>query len=161
MRLAGWDEHLPQPAQVINYWYSWGKDEAGKTIPAEKPRPCVILTVKETEHGTRVRLAPITHSEPRTPHDGIPLSKATCARLGLDDLPQWVITRNNNIDYFPSRDVEPIRGSNPPSAQYGVLPAKLGQTLKQQTARNHRLGKLIQVQRDKGVDREKDQGIER
>jgi len=146
---------------VVRYWYSWGVDEHGQPQAAVKDRPCVILKVAGEGKDRRVALAPITHSEPKAPGQGVKLSPKTQARLQLDARPQWLVTNHVNECAWPSPDLEPVRGSNPPQWSLGVVPHAIGREAARQVRRERDLGRLIRIRRDRTQERPRDQGRER
>lgn len=139
----------PKPGLVVRYWYSWGKDSEGQPLAAKKDRPCVILRTQKTGPDTWVTLAPITHTQPQAPGVGLRIPPKTAARMGLDDRPQWLITNNLNECRWPSEDLEPVRGTNPPKWTHGVIPEALGREALQRVQRQHQLKQLTRVNRER------------
>lgn len=125
---------LPEPIAglVINYSYLWRDQETFGREEGTKDRPCVIVLVHPAAETERVVLvAPVTHTAPRRPQDGIELPLATKQRLGLDDARSWVLSTELNRFIWPGPDLRPV----PRAADtfvYGFVPGRLLQALRRQ-----------------------------
>ena len=118
----------PQPGLVISYLYLWHHEHNAGRDEGTKSRPCVIvLAVEKPADGSiMVRVAPITHSPPRTAAMEIP--RAVKRHLTLDDERSWIILDEINEFAWPGFDLRPI----PPSRDrftYGFLPPRLFEQL--------------------------------
>jgi len=94
---------------VISHAYLWrrehnqGRDTGAKTRPA-----VIVLAVRDAEGDTIVVVAPMTHSAPKAPEDGVEIPATTKARLGLDSERSWVIVSEVNRFVWPSPDLAPV-----------------------------------------------------
>jgi hypothetical protein len=113
-----------------------------------KDRPCVIiLTVQQADDASRVRVAPITHTPPKRSTDTVELPAATKRRLGLDDAPSWISTRETNVFTWPGPDIRPISRQNRTIA-YGVLAGKTFRKVRDAILANMRSRQARTVERD-------------
>lgn len=115
----------PEPGLVVSYAYVWRREYEAGQEEGRKNRPCVIvLSVEKRNSGTRVTVAPITHTPPQagTPCLEIPLRVKQ--HLGLDDARSWVILDEVNEFMWPGYDLRPIPGKQGDVA-YGFLPPRL------------------------------------
>lgn len=113
----------PQPGLVVRYSYLWKREADAGREEGVKDRPCaVIVAIKDQADHPRVIVLPITHSEPRTPDEGIELPHVTKVRLGLDDARSWVVVSEANDFAWPGPDLRFLPGQGPASAAYGFLP---------------------------------------
>jgi len=128
---------------VISYAYLWRREHKQGRDTGVKTRPTVIvLTTWDTEGETIVIVAPVTHSPPSKPEDGIEIPVATKARLGIDNERSWVIVSEVNRFVWPGPDLAPVPGKHR-RFDYGVLPPRLFKTITSQIfkrARARRLG---------------------
>ena len=110
---------------MVSYAYVWRREYEAGQEEGRKNRPCVIvLSVEKRNSGTRVTVAPITHTPPQagTPCLEIPLRVKQ--HLGLDDARSWVILDEVNEFMWPGYDLRPIPGKQGDVA-YGFLPPRL------------------------------------
>lgn len=115
---------------VIRYAYLWRNEAEQGQEEAAKDRPAVIVVLlQDADGGTRVVVAPITHTPPSDPRDALRIPTATARRLGLDDEPQRVVFTDLNAFVWPGPDLRPIRGRGIESAIVGTLPVKFIATL--------------------------------
>jgi hypothetical protein len=116
----------PQPGLVIRFSYLWRDEHDKGQDEGSKDRPCaIILAVMEASGRKRVAVAPITHATPELNSGAILIPPATARRLGLDDLPQWIVTREINLFTWPGGDIRPVPGKAPSTIAYGHLPHAL------------------------------------
>jgi hypothetical protein len=114
------------PGLVIRYAYLWRDEQRRGQDEGSKDRPCVVVLALERAPGrTRVVVTPITHTVPEAASSAIALPTRTARRLGLDDKPHWIITREVNIFTWPGPDIRPVPARDPPTIAYGELPAAL------------------------------------
>jgi hypothetical protein len=113
----------PKPAQILRYSYLWRDDAEAGAEEGSKDRPTVVVLVtkQEGEH-LRVIVAPITHTPPADPHDGIEIPAVTCRRVGLDSERQWIIAAEVNAFTWPGPDLRPNTGEGAESVLIGYLP---------------------------------------
>ena len=82
----------PRPGLVISYAYLWAREHGGGSEEGAKHRPCAIVAARQVIEGREVvTVVPITHTPPTEPADAIEIPPALKARLGLDDLPSWIV----------------------------------------------------------------------
>lgn len=115
----------PRPGLVVCYSYLWWDEARQGQEEGRKDRPCVvILAVRAVGAETRVTVAPITHSPPTSTSDAVAIPAATKIRLGLDDLPSWIVTNDLNSFSWPGVDLRPVR-RGAKRCDFGVLPTAL------------------------------------
>lgn len=115
----------PEPGLVISYAYLWRREQSAGQQEGRKDRPCVIvLAVKTEARGTKVTVAPITHSPPDTVEDAVELPASVKRHLRLDDERSWVVVSEVNQFLWPGFDVRPIPKSGG-RADHGFLPPRL------------------------------------
>ena len=101
----------PQPGLVIRFSYLWREERNRGREEGSKDRPCaVVLAVTDTGGRKRVTVAPITHSKPAPKDGAIAIPPETARRLGLDDIPQWIVTSEVNLFLWPGVDIRPVPG---------------------------------------------------
>jgi hypothetical protein len=84
------------------------------------------LSVEEGRPGECfVTVAPITHTAPKSPSEGIEFPARLKESLGLDETPSWIVLNEANRFAWPGHDVRPIPGSNPRRYHYGFIPPRL------------------------------------
>ncbi|MES1202086.1 MAG: hypothetical protein ABUS57_11640 [Pseudomonadota bacterium] len=113
----------PKPAQILRYAYLWRDEAEAGAEEGAKDRPAVVVLVSQ-RHGDQLRVivAPITHSPPADPRDGLEIPSATCARVGLDSERQWIIAAEVNAFVWPGPDLRPKAGKGAESVLLGYLP---------------------------------------
>ena len=113
----------PSVGQVIRYSYLWREEYLAGRDEGSKDRPCVIVVaVYDAGPGlTAITVVPVTHAPPSDPSIAIEIPRITKLRLGLDDLPSWIILSEANQFRWPGQDIRPIYGKGG-SAVYGGLP---------------------------------------
>ena len=116
----------PQPGLVIRFGYLWRDEQDKGREEASKDRPsAVVMAFNESDGRKRVAVVPITHTKPHARSGAIPVPPATARRLGLDDVPQWIVTREINLFTWPGVDIRAVPGSHPATIAYGQLPYTL------------------------------------
>lgn len=136
----------PRPGLVVRYSYLW-RDEArqGKE-EGVKDRPCVVVLAIETEGKVvRVRVAPITHTPPRAPGDGVEVPAQTKRRLGLDDAPSWIVTTETNVFTWPGPDLRPAGRDK---IVFGLIAGDTFRKLRDSIIANIRVHRAQAVERD-------------
>lgn len=123
----------PEPGLVISYSYLWHQESLQGRMEGSKDRPAAIIICRQKHQGdTEVLVAPITHSEPGNPNEGIEIPDATRKRLGLSDEGRsWVILTEMNRFVWPGPDIRPIHIGEEVQYDYGMLPPKLFEQLKE------------------------------
>jgi hypothetical protein len=62
-----------------------------------------------------------THTPPTDPADAIIFPVKEKRRLGLDDLPNWIVTTEGNAFVWPGPDVRPVPDRPPGTMTYGEV----------------------------------------
>lgn len=136
----------PEPGHVIRYSYLWKAESARGQSEGSKDRPAaVILRIFEEDGRMLLYVAPITHSPPGSPHEGVELPAETKRRLGLDDGRSWVVTTELNRFVWPGPDLRPLSDGD---VVYGSLPAPMQSAIADQIRKNREVGRLASVDRD-------------
>jgi hypothetical protein len=113
-------------ALVIRYTYLWHGEYLLGEEEGLKDRPCaVVMAVQGKDGRDIVTVLPITHSAPQNAVDAIEIPAATKRRLGLDDLPSWVVLTEANRFAWPGPGLRPGVNGAPSSVAYGSLPERL------------------------------------
>jgi hypothetical protein len=110
---------------VVSYAYLWHYEHRAKRDEGRKDRPCVILLAakRATDGVTIVRVAPVTHTQPR--HGAmLELPPAVKRHLGLDDARSWIVLDEINEFVWPGFDLRPLPHLRDGVA-YGFLPPRL------------------------------------
>lgn len=142
------DLPIPRPGLVIRYAYLWREEAAEGRQEGVKDRPCVVVVaVQQQDETIRVRVAPITHTPPRETTDAVELPAETKRRLGLDDAPSWISTRETNVFTWPEPDLRPI-GRQRDTVAYGLLAGKTFRRLRDTILANIRARQARSVERD-------------
>jgi uncharacterized protein YifN (PemK superfamily) len=118
---------LPEPAPglVICYSYLWHDEHRAGIEEGRKDRPCAVVVARTDEAGdTAVLVVPITHTQPAADRHAIELPIAVKRRLGLDELPSWIITDELNRFIWPGFDLRPISRQAPDKFHFGFLPTE-------------------------------------
>ncbi len=116
----------PQPGLVIRFSYLWRDERTRGREEGTKDRPCaVVLAIADTNGRKRVAVVPISHSKPPPNSGALAIPPETARRLGLDDFPQWIVTREVNLFTWPGSDIRLVPGKNPATIAYGFLPQHL------------------------------------
>jgi hypothetical protein len=117
----------PIPGLVLRYSYLWSREADAGEESGRKDRPSAVLMALQLESGELIAyVAPITHSAPATPFDGVTIPPAVKRRLGLDGVPSWVVTTEYNAFRWPGPDITAaLTDAEYDSFFYGVLPQRL------------------------------------
>lgn len=115
--------NIPTLGSVISFSYLWWDERRKGYVEGRKDRPsCVIVSKLGDDGGTTFFVLPITHTRPKNDEDGVEIPPITKRRLGLDDLPSWIITTEYNKFDWPGYDIRILRNGD---YSYGVLPTAL------------------------------------
>jgi len=100
----------PPPGSVIRYAYLWADESASGREEGRKDSPAMVLAlaVQVQDGVTEVLVVAVTHSAPRVPEDAVAMPDDEKKRLGLDDLPSWIVTTEGNAFIWPGPDIRPI-----------------------------------------------------
>lgn len=116
----------PQPGQVIRYSYLWHDEFRRGLEEGRKDRPCAVILALAWDDGEKqVVVLPITHTPPSNPAYAVEIPAATKQRLGLDDLPSFIVLTEANRFFWPGPDLRPFHTEAGSSVVYGLLPRKL------------------------------------
>ena len=121
----------PKPALVIRYAYLWHKEAQDGQVEGLKDRPCaIILSSKEKNGSELVTVLPVTHTAPDNRGDAIAIPADTASRLGLDHEQSWVVISEYNQFVWPGPDIRPVPFGDQQKWEYGYIPAKLYDKIK-------------------------------
>ena len=112
---------------MFKYAYLWAREAAAGLEEGSKDRPALVVAVAVNER--EVVALGITHIAPANPAEAVEVPAAVKRTLGLDDKRSWVVVTEANIFKWPGPDIRPIRGSDPPTAIFGQIPAALLQRI--------------------------------
>lgn len=120
-------ESRPVCGSVIRYAYLWADESARGQDEGKKDRPALVLavSVKEVDGTTEVLALAITHREPADPADAVVFPRDVKRRIGLDDAPAWIVTKEANAFMWPGPDIRPVPGRTSPTVVYGHVPDRL------------------------------------
>lgn len=117
---------LPVPGLVIRYSYLWSRHANAGAEEGDKDRPCAVLLTTQSRSGRDiVTVLPVTHSPPEDDDLAVEIPLATKQRLGLDGERSWVILSEANRFTWPGPDLRRVPGDPDGRVDYGFLPAKL------------------------------------
>lgn len=105
----------------------------------------VVITRIEKDNKTHLLVAPITHSKPEHPDDGIEVPRSVRKHLGLDREPSWIILTELNRFIWPGPDVRPAPGRESPL--YDALPEWLFKKIRDEIGRLSQAGRLPMTRR--------------
>lgn len=90
----------------------------------DKDRPALVIAIVTTSASgvPVVRVLPVTHTPPSNPDLAVEIPAATKRRLGLDDVPSWIVLTESNRFVWPGPDIRPV---DTESGYYGALPPAL------------------------------------
>ena len=125
----------PPPGSVIRYAYLWADEHSAGREDGRKDRRALVLAlaVRAESVATQVLVLAITHEPPRDPADAVPFPAAEKQRLGLDDIPAWIVTTEGNAFLWPGPDIRPIPAQPPGTLTYG----QVSHSVLQQVARSY------------------------
>jgi hypothetical protein len=133
----------PEPGLVIHYEYLWQHEDEDGDEYGSKRRPCAIIVAVTGESGElETVVAPITHREPVPPSEGIEIPQKVKKYLGLDEKRSWVIVTDLNVFHWPGIDIYPVPRSPPGTFEYGPLPPKLFEQIRDKIAEIGSLGRV-------------------
>ena len=114
----------PERGSVIRYAYLWADENARGQEEGHKDRPALVLalSIKEADGTTEVLVLAVTHTPPANAADAEAFPQDVKRRLGLDDVPSWIVTSEANAFFWPGPDVRPVPGRTPTTVIYGRVP---------------------------------------
>lgn len=122
----------PEPGLVIHYEYLWRPESEQGEERGAKRRPCaIVVAVADASGNTEAVVAPITHTRPVPPSEGVEIPLRVKAHLGLDDKPSWVIVSDLNAFIWPGVDMYMVPRRPPGTYDYGYLPPKLFNSIRE------------------------------
>src|SRR5262245_21440649 len=99
----------PERGLVINYSYLWTSEDKAGSEEGRKDRPCAIIVARYNDEGRmRLRVVPVTHSQPANPEHAIEIPAVTKKRLGLDSDRSWIVLTEVNDFTWPGFDIRTI-----------------------------------------------------
>ena len=106
---------------MIRYAYLWADENARGREEGEKDRPALVLSLtnREADGHTELLVLAVTHTPSADPDDAVPFPAEIKRRIGLDDLPSWIVTTEANAFVWPGPDIRPIPGRTPTTVLYG------------------------------------------
>jgi len=120
----------PKVGWVFRYSYLWHRQHLQGREEGDKDRPALVIAIVTTSAagGPVVRVLPVTHTPPSNPEAAVEIPAATKRRLGLDDLPSWIVLTESNRFVWPGPDIRPM---DTESGYYGALPPALFKKVKE------------------------------
>ena len=117
----------PPPGSVIRYAYLWANEHGAGQEEGRKDRPALVLAlaVRTEARETHALVLAVTHTPPRDKLDAVLFPEAEKRRLGLDDIPAWIITTEANSFVWPGPDIRLIPGRQPGTWNYGQVSSSL------------------------------------
>jgi hypothetical protein len=114
----------PERGSVIRYSYLWADENARGREEGRKDRPALVLalSIKEADGRAEVLVLAVTHTPPTEATDAVAFPLELKRRLGLDDVPSWIVTTEANAFLWPGPDVRPVPGRTPTTVVYGRVP---------------------------------------
>ena len=118
-------------ALVIRYAYLWHNEAETGQEEGLKDRPCTIPLSRKEKNGLElVTVLPVTHTAPDNPDDAIVIPADTARRLGLDHEQSWVMISEYNQFVWPGPDIRSVPFGDQQKWEYGYIPAKLYDKIK-------------------------------
>ena len=101
-----------------------------------------MVVIARIVRATQVELlvAPVTHSRPERPEDGIEMPPSVKRHLGLDKERSWIVLTELNRFIWPGPDIRPAPGSDSPF--YDALPDWLYERVREGIVRRVEAGRL-------------------
>lgn len=135
----------PEPGLVIHYDYLWRWEADQQREAAAKARPAVIVLV--AGDGPDVAVVPVTTQPAPDDRDTVEIPARVAAHLGFDTArASRVMVDEVNMFRWPN-DLAPRPGHASGSFDYGFIPPRLFERIKQAVLANRRAGKLHAVKR--------------
>ena len=136
----------PEIGLVIHFNYLRKREHDRGSENARYARACAIVLARRqhADGSTRVVVAPITHSPPRTDTVAVEIPLAVKRHLGLDEDRSWIVTEEVNEFAWPGFDLQPNAAGE---IAYGILPNRLFQRVRQSLLACLVAQRLTRVQR--------------
>ncbi len=118
---------LPARGSVIRYAYLWADEKKRGREEGRKDRPALVLalSVRQADGDSEVLVLPVTHTPPVDSEEAVLFPEGVKRRIGLDDMPSWIITIEANAFRWPGPDVRAVPGRIPTTMIYGLVPESL------------------------------------
>jgi hypothetical protein len=100
----------------------------------------VVIAALDQPDGTRLFVAPVTHTPPERAVDGVEIPANVKKQLGLDRERSWIIVTELNRFIWPGPDVRPAPDNESPF--YDALPDWLFEQVRQGMLRLAESGRL-------------------
>jgi hypothetical protein len=69
----------------------------------------LALSVKDEDGSTQLLVLAITHTARADPESAVAIPHEVKRRIGLDDVPAWIVTTEANAFVWPGPDIRPQR----------------------------------------------------
>src|SRR3954465_3759327 len=107
-RSSGGSWKTPEPADVLSYSYLWAREAERGEESGRKDRPVVVVIAAVVQpDGTRLFVAPVSHTPPERPADALEIPANVKKQLGLDRDRSWIVLTELNRFIWPGPDVRP------------------------------------------------------
>lgn len=105
----------PPQGSIIRYAYLWADEHEAGREEGRKDRPSLVLAlaVRTEPRETHVLVLAVTHTPPRDRLDAVPFPEAEKRRLGLDDIPTWIVATEANSFVWPVPTCAPFPAGPP------------------------------------------------
>lgn len=121
----------PVPGLVIRYSFLWHREHAAAREEGSKDRPCaVILAVPTADGDPHVYVLPVTHAAPQASVAAVEVPPGVKRHLGLNGERSWIVLDEVNDFLWPGFDLRPVPGSTPSRVDYGMLPPRFFERLR-------------------------------
>lgn len=118
----------PEPGLVINYTYLWHHEyEVGRAEGRDSDGATVVIVL------------PVTHTPPADAATAVEIPPTVKRHLGLDDARSWIVVAEGNKFVWPGYDLCKVPNSE--RFEYGFLPPRLFEKVRDAFVANYRAGK--------------------
>jgi hypothetical protein len=117
----------PERGSVIRYAYLRADESIAGREEGRKDRPVLVfaLSVKKEDGSTQLLVLAITHTARVDPESAVAIPHEVKRRIGLDDVPAWIVTTEANAFVWPGPDIRPVPGRRPRTVVNGRVPDSL------------------------------------
>jgi PemK-like, MazF-like toxin of type II toxin-antitoxin system len=136
---SGWP--IPEPGDVLSYFYLWAREAEKGQDEGLKDRPVVVVVARiESKGRTEVIVAPVTHSAPDHEPNALEMPANVKHDLRLDRDRSWIVLTEMNRFNWPGPDIRPVyNGGNP---YYGAIPDWLLLSVRNTIGERARIGRM-------------------